>query len=397
MSVNRIESIYIKPVSMLSHHCHTAKNLYNEANYIIRQTFFKEGKWVRYNELDKTLKNSENYKQLPAQSSQQVLRLLDKNWKSFFNSMKAWKKNKTAFTGQPNLPKYRPKDGEFILPFTNQQIKLKNKKLVLPQKIGLEVKTRLKDNTKLRGARIVPMGIGYQLEIIYEVNAPKQSNKSKRIAGIDLGVNNLATIGTNIAIVKPIVVKGGAVKSWNQYYNKEKANIQSIYDHQKIKEGIRMNRLCLKRKFKLKDFFHKTSRAIIDWCKKNRIDTIVVGRNKGWKQEANMSKKSNQNFVSVPFDMLRSQLAYKAEDAGIKVIEVEESYTSKCSFLDLEAMEHHEHYIGKRIKRGLFRAKDGRLINADLNGAYNIIRKAFPKAFTKGIEGLGMAPRRLSI
>ena len=283
-----------------------------------------------------------------------------------------------------------------MLLFTNQQVFFKNNKFILPRKINLEVKTRLKDDTKLRGARIMPMGIGYRLEIIYEVNAPKQPKKSKRIAGIDLGVNNLATIGTNIRTIEPIVVKGGAVKSCNQYYNKERAHIQSIYDHQKIKNGMASKKLCLKRSFKLKDFFHKTSRAIIDWCIENKIDTIVVGRNKGWKQEVNMGKKSNQNFVFLPFDMLRKQLAYKAEDAGIKVIEVEESHTSKCSFLDLETVEHHDQYAGKRIKRGLFRASDGRLINADLNGAYNIIRKAFPKAFTKGIEGLGMAPRRLS-
>ena len=133
------------------------------------------------------------------------------------------------------------------------------------------------------------------------------------------------------------------------------------------------------------------------WCVKNKIDTIVIGHNKGWKQDINIGARNNQNFVSIPFDMLRKQLAYKAEEHRILPVDSNEDHTSKCSFLDGESVEHHDKYMGRRIKRGLFRTSDGRTINADLNAAYNIIRKAFPKAFAKGIEGLGMAPRRLNV
>ena len=396
--MKRIESIYNSPNDGLSEVCHLSKNLYNEANYIVRQEFISTGKWTRYYALCKALKDSENYTSLPAQTAQQVLRGVDHAWKSFFGAIKEWKAHPEKFIGRPGLPHYLDKDGEYVLSFTNQQVRIKDGTLKLPKKIGLEVRTRLPDNTKLRGARIVPQGVGYQVEIIYEKETPEpRKSKPKRIAGIDLGVNNLVTIGTNIGGIEPIVVKGGLVKSWNQFYNKEKAKLQSVYDHQGIKDGFGMEKLAMKRKFKLRDYFHKTSRAIIDWCVKNKIDTIVIGHNKGWKQDINIGARNNQNFVSIPFDMLRKQLAYKAEEHRILPVDSNEDHTSKCSFLDGESVEHHDKYMGRRIKRGLFRASDGRTINADLNAAYNIIRKAFPKAFAKGIEGLGMAPRRLNV
>ena len=396
--MKRVESSYIQPSENLSKFCHLAKNLYNEANYIVRQEFIANGKWTRYYDLCKALANSENYKALPAQTAQQALRSVDFAWKSFFKAIKEWKKLPEKFVGRPGLPRYLEKDGEYILTFTNQQVSIKEGALKLPSKIELEVRTRLDEKTKVRGARIVPQGVGYQLEIIYEKEVPEpRKKKPKRIAGIDFGVNNLVTIGTNIGGIQPIVVKGGIAKSWNQYFNKEKARLQSVYDHQGIKASYYLKKLGLKRKHKLKDFFHKTSRAIVDWCVKNRIDTIVTGRNKGWKQGVDIGKRNNQNFVFLPLDMLRNQITYKAEEKGINTVEHEEAHTSKCSFLDLEPVEHHDKYLGQRVKRGLFRAHDGRTINADLNASYNIIRKAFPKAFAKGIEGLGMAPRRLSI
>jgi len=397
MRVKRVESVYIRPSDRLSRLCHIAKNLYNDANYIVRQKFIKKGIWVRYYDLWQQLKTTNYFKILPYGTAQQILRALDSNWKAFFQSIKEWKKHPEKFRGRPKLPGYKEKDGEFPLIFSNIQVRLKNNKVKLPQKIRLKgVKTRLSEGVKLGGARIVPQGIGYQLEIIYEKEVPEPPKKPKRIAGIDFGVNNLVTVGTNIG-KKPIVVKGGVVKSWNQYYNKELARLKSVYDLQGIKASYYQKKLSLKRKRKLKDFFHKTSRAFINWCVKRHIDTIVMGCNKGWKQEANLGKRNNQSFVFIPFDILRNQIRYKAEEHGIATIDTEEDYTSKCSFLDLEPIKHHKKYLGQRIERGLFRASDGRTINADLNAAYNIIRKVFPKAFAKGIEGLGMAPWRLSI
>jgi IS605 OrfB family transposase len=399
VKVHRIESIYIED-SSLSYWCHLSKNLWNESNYIIRQKFINEKVYLNYYDVwDIVKKESENYRLLPIHSSQQILRLLDKAWKGFFRCIKDWKKNPDKYLGIPKIPGYKKKDGEFVLPFDSSQVRLKNGIFKLPKKIGLEVKTRLGD-VKLCGARIVPQGIGYQLEIIYEKKVPDVPISSERIAGIDLGVNNLATVVNNIG-EQSIIINGKVVKSWNQYFNKEKARLIGIYDKQnpnlKKRDGFKLRKLSLKRKFKIRDYFHKASRKVIEWCVKHRIDTLVVGRNDGWKQNINIGKRNNQNFVNIPFDILRNQLSYKGEDVGILVIDHEEAHTSKCSFLDMEPIEHRERYLGRRVKRGLFKSSDGTKINADVNGGANIIRKAFPNAFAKGIEGIGVYPRRLNL
>ncbi len=217
-------------------------------------------------------------------------------------------------------------------------------------------------------------------------------NKDKIIA-IDLGVSNLITTVNNIS-QKPFVIKGGVVKSINQYYNKERARIQSIYDHQGIKTGKVMQKMTHKRNMKINDYFHKNSKKIIDYCMNNDIGTVVIGYNLKWKQNCRIGKRSTQNFVTIPYDKLIQQLEYKAEEQGIAVIKQEESHSSKCSFLDNESIEHHNKYVGKRISRGLFKSQKGTIINADVNGAYNILKKAIPKAFVDGIEAVGLQPTR---
>lgn len=396
MKVKRTEQISIKRDKNISQLCHISKNLYNEANYIIRQEFFNNGKWIRFFELYKVLKDSENYKALPAQTAQQILRVLDRSWKSFFRAIKEWKKHPEKFLGRPRIPKYKKKDGEFMLGFTNQQAKIRDGLLVLPKRVGLKMKTRIEKG--LRQVRIIPKAVGYMIEIVYEkVVEPIELNK-ERIVGIDLGVCNLITMVNNIN-ERPIIVKGGVAKSINQFYNKEKARVQSTYTSQGIKTGKRMKKLSVKRERKLSDFFHKISRFIVDWCTINDIGMIVIGYNDNWKQRVDTGKKNNQNFVQIPFRKLIEQIRYKAEEVGVEIREQEESHSSKCSFLDNESIEHHSKYIGKRIRRGLFRSAKGILINADVNGAYNIARKAVPKAFTKvdGIEGVGLHPMRCLI
>jgi len=325
------------------------------------------------------LKESENYKSLPAQTAQQILRLLDKSWKSFFNAVREYKDHPDKFKARPKLPRYKKKDGEHILVLTNQQCKIKEEeKLKFPKLLGLDVKTRLDKETNLREVRVIPKGVGYVVEIVYEKEVnPDEINKD-RIAGIDLGVRNLATMSNNIG-EKPIVVKGGICRSINQFYNKEMGELQRIYESQKIKTGKKSKKLFDRRNRKIKDHLHKVSRFIVDYCVKNSIGTLVIGHNEDWKQNAGMSKRNNQNFVQIPFSMLINQIKYKAEEKGINVILQEESHTSKCSFLDSESVEHHDKYVGKRFKRGLFRSAKGKIINADVNGAYNIIKKAIPK------------------
>lgn len=399
MIKNRTETIYVTDNPQLSHFCHCSKNLYNAANYTIRKEFFENNKWIRYNNMDKLMREKEpeynDYRTLPAHSAQQTLRRLDKVWTSFFRSIKDWAKHKSKYKGQPKPPKYLKKDGQTVLAFTNQQCKIKNGTLKFPKMIGFEVKTRLPDNTNIREVRVVPMGVGHNIEIVYKIDIPELKPKKNRIGAIDIGLNNLVTFGDNIG-GDPIIIKGGYVKSMNQYYNKERAKLRSIYDHQNIKGGRRSRHLDLKRYHKLKDAMHKSSRTIVNECVERDIDTLVIGHNDGWKQDIEIGKRNNQNFVSVPFNMLISHIQYKCEAMGIEVILHEEAYTSKCSFLDDEDICHHDKYVGKRVHRGLFRTADGRKINADVNGMYNIMKKAVPKAFADGIEGVGLHPIRLS-
>ena len=397
---HRTESIFVRNSANLSEFCHRAKNLYNNANYAIRQEFFSNGLRLRCDKLDPLMRNKEpefnDYRTLPAHCSQQLLRRIDTVWTAFFKSIKDWSKNKGKYLGMPRLPKYLPKDGQTVLTFTNQQCSIRNGILKFPRVIKLEVKTRLPDSTDVREVRIVPRGTGHVVEIVYQIDIPDPKPKQNRIASIDLGLHNLVTFGDNIGN-NPIIIKGGIAKSINQFYNKERARFRSVYDRQKIKTGGGLRRLDLKRFWKIKDHFHKVSRKIINLCVERNVDTLVIGHNNGWKQEANLGKRTNQNFVQIPYSLLINCLRYKGEENGIEVIVNEEAHTSKCSFLDLEPICHQDKYVGKRVSRGRFRSASGRVINADVNGMFNIMRKAIPGAFANGIEGLGMAPRRLSV
>jgi len=398
MNVNRVERIWMKPNDTIGELCHLSKNLYNQGNYLVRQSLLKNSKWMRYVKLYDELKLSSNYKELPSQTAQQTLKLVDKNWTSYFKSHKEWKRHPEKFYSEPKLPKYLDKDGQYILKFTNQQTYIENGKVKFPKVIDLDITTRLSDDTDLQEVRIVPKGVGYVMEIVYGKEVPKVKGKPKRICGIDIGSTNLVAIGNNIGL-KPIVIKAGVAKSINQYYNKERARLDSVYAKHKIGWGISGQKLTNKRYRKVTDCFHKTSRLVIDWCLQNKIDTIVIGHNEDWKQNINLGTRTNQNFVQLPFNMLIEQIEYKGEDAGIKVIIQEESHTSKCSFLDNESVKHHKKYKGKRFQRGLFRSMKGTVINADINAAYNIIKKAIPKAFKRemwdGIEGVALHPEVL--
>jgi len=381
------------PKQHLSYLCHIAKNLYNEANYQIRQNFLKKKTWIRYNELYQKIKSSENYKLLPAQTSQQILRLLDRKWKSFFRTLKVWKKDPEKFSSRPRIPKYKRKDGEFVVIFTNQQCKIKNGWIHFPKKSRLSpIRTRITNH--LHQVRIIPRGEKYVIEIIHEKEPIDLKLNGNRIVGIDLGLNNLVTVVNNAGL-EPFIIKGGIVKSMNQYYNKQLARLRSIKDKQGYKfETKRIQRLTLKRNNKIMDVFHKISRKIIGYCIENDFGRIIIGYNQGWKQKIKMGRRTNQNFVQVPFLNLVKMIQYKALLVGMNVELVDESHTSKCSFLDGESIEHHEHYAGRRVKRGLFKTRSAKLINADVNGAYNIIKKAVPKAFDKvdGIEAFGVTP-----
>lgn len=404
MKSNRVEQHVIKKNNinwkLIDELCWKSKNVYNCANYIIRQEFIKNNKWIRYNELDKIMQKQECYHELGSQCSQQTLRVLDKNWKGFFVSIKDWSKNKDKYLGKPKLPKYKDKEkGRFVLTITNIQCKMKDNYLYfswIPLKL-LNNKIKTNVQGKLMQVRFIPKGDNYVLEIVYEVDIPETNNKQENIIGIDIGLDNLATVSNNIG-VKPFIINGRPLKSMNQFYNKEKARIQSDLKLKHDKNwSNRLQSLTNKRNNKIDDYIHKSSKYIVDWCVQNNIDTVVVGKNKNWKQESNMSKKINQSFVGIPHDKFIQKLKYKCENIGINFIETEESYTSGTSFLDGEEPNKENYNKGRRVSRGMFKSNGGELINADLNGSYQIVKKVFPDAFSNGIEGVGLHPVRLNI
>ena len=404
MKVKRTEQIYIGENETISKLCHISKNLYNQSNYVLKQQFIKKEKLSSYNDLVKLFQNpsendgENNYQKLPAQTAQWTIRKAREAWDSFFKAMRAWKKRPENFIEMPKPPKYKNKNGEFILIFTNQQCKIDDGILKFPKIMNLEVKTRL-DDVNLREVRVIPQGIGYIIEIVYMKEIEDiAKGETHRIMGIDIGLRNIVTIGDSISN-EGIAVKGGVLKSINQFFNKEYARLRSISDRQIGSKQLtnREKRLFQKRNRKVNDVMHKLSKVIIQYAKSKNIDTIIIGHNNGWKQSADIGKRNNQNFVQLPFNTLINQIRYKAEEIGINVIVQDESHTSECSFLDNESIEHHETYVGKRIKRGMFKSAKGTLIHADLQASYNIIKKAVPEAFADGIEGIGLYPRSLSI
>lgn len=409
--VTRTEQIWLKPDKTIGWLCHLSKNLFNQANYIIKQGLdatVGERKWTRYNELNAVLKaESNNYHSLPVQTAQQTIIRIDKAWKSFFKAIKVWQIQPEKFKKKPSPPGYKKKNGEHFLVFTNQQCRIKDGIVKFPRKCdGLEVNTRLPDDTTLREVRIIPRGVGYVCEIVYEkelevIEAEKAKRNKDRIVGIDLGSKNIVAMVNNIGL-KPIVVRddGTGIKSINQYYNKMKAELQRIYDSQGIKDGAKLRRLRAKRDRKAQDYVHQLSRFIVNWCVEHEIGTIVFGYNEAWKQNINIGRRNNQTFTQIPFMELIEKTSYKAEEERIEVKKQEESHTSKCSFLDDEPVEHQELYIGKRITRSMFRSARGILIHADVNAGYNIVKKANPEAFRSGCEwigGCGLHPMRCKV
>ena len=354
--------------------CFKSKNLYNRALYEIRQSFIKDKKYLNYYDIEKYFKQNEipEYRYLPIKSSQQTLMLLHKNWLSFFGLLKLINKGEYK-NNKVNLPRYRNKNGLYPVIFTYMGFSKKYLKqgLIKLEKTNIIIKPKVNVN-KVKQIRIIPKYGRFVIEVVYEIPDVKTKEDNGRYCSIDLGLNNLATVGSNV--IKPFIINGKPLKSINQYFNKKMSKERSFLSKGRY-TNENLERLYIKRNNKIKDYLHKASRYVINHLVSNSINTLVIGYNKYWKQEISIGKVNNQNFVSIPFNNLIHMLTYKAQLEGIRVIETEESYTSKCSFIDNEKICKHENYSGKRIKRGLFKASNGKLINADLNGALNILRK----------------------
>ena len=350
----------------LDYLCLLAKNLYNVALYNIRQQYFKDKTYLNYNALDKLLSSNVDYKAIPyRQSAQQILRSVDKTYSSFFKGIKS-DKNKGK---KVRLPKYKDKEkGRYVLVYTNQCFRYKNNTIKLKGIDGVWYEFYT-DKENLQQVRLVPKGNHIVVEIIYNVEYELKEDNN-RYASIDLGLNNIVALSSNVC--NSILYNGRPLKSVNRYYNKHKAELQSKLGSNKY-TSKRINRLTFRRNNKIKDYMHKLSSAIIQYMEANTLNTLIVGKNDGWKTNICIGRVNNQNFVSIPFNMLISMLEYKCKLAGINVVIVNEAYTSKCSFLDGEKIQKHYTYKGKRVKRGLFVSNRGIKINADINGSLNIM------------------------
>ena len=410
MNIQQVEKHIIKKshpyYNMFCEFTHQSKNLYNHANYLVREEFIKTGKWLRYQDLDKLLKRDieyPDYTNMPnAQCAQQTLRLLDTNWQSFFKSIKDWAKNKDKYSGKPKLPKYKLKDGRLVLTLTNQQIKQNKNVIGFPKSFcGFNIKARcvtLNNFEKLNQVRVIPQNQVFCIEIVYSVFIEDNFLQGNgRYMSIDLGLDNLAAIVTNTGL-KPILINGKGLKSNNQYYNKKKAYYQSIAKQMNDKDYTNhLHWLTRKRNFKIEDTLHKVSKFIIDTALLNQITRIVIGNNKCWKQSVSLGKRINQAFVNIPHQRLIDKISYKARNCGIQVIITEESYTSGTSFLDNELPSKEYYNKKRRVHRGLFISNKGTPINADINAAYQIMKKVFPNEFSNGIEGVVLHPVKVNI
>jgi putative transposase len=381
----------------IDHAAFLSKNLYNAANYQIRQSFIHSGKYINYRKMDKLMQQSPDYCALPRKVSQWVLRQLHQDWTSFFDANKAFKVNPSAFIRRPKLPKYKDKtEGRNLLTYTDQAVSRKALKqgVIRPSQLDAEVKTK---QIKVQQVRIVPKKTHYVVEVVYNRESKENPNLHPEwYAGIDLNLDNLAVVTSNKPGFTPVVVNGRPLKSNNQYYNKRRAELQS-----KLPVGVssrRLDRMTDTRNRRIDHDLHRASRWIIDHLVIAEIGTLVIGKNPGWKQSINLGKRNNQSFVQIPHARFIEMLTYKAELEGIRVIVNEESHTSKTSFLDLEPIMHQDRYLGRHVHRGLFISAKWKRIHADVNGSYNIIRKAAPCAFTAaGVEGAVVRPVRITL
>lgn len=354
-----------------------AKNLYNATLYYQRDSFFKKD-FKNYYDVNRvfTHSNQKDYRALPSKVSKQVQMLVDKSFKSYFALVR--KKMNNDYSRSIRIPKYLGKtSGRCVVPYPKDALSLKNEGFVKFSKTDIIIKTKVaKENIK--AARIVPKGNHFVIEILYEVT--KKSLKSetpKRVAFVDPGLNNLLTVTSNC--FNPILYNGKPLKAINQLSNKNIAEVKSKLSDCGLRTSSLLQSVYSKRSRRLTDLTHKITTQLVNHLDSYNIDTVIFGHNIGQKQDINLGKVTNQNFVQIPFTQLMKQLQYKCELKGIRFIVTEESYTSKCSFLNEERICKHSTYQGKRLKRGLFETSNGTLINADVNGSLNIGRKYLTK------------------
>lgn len=370
--------------------CHMAKNLANEAIYNVRQHYFTEGEFLKYEKNYTLLKNSPNYKVLNSNMAQQILKEVDGSFQSFFGLLKLVKQGKYAFMGC-KLPHYLPKDGytTLIIGF----VRLKGNQLILPfsnsfkkthKSVEITIPPILLDKT-IKEIRIIPKANArfFEIQYIYEAECIQRNLNTNNALALDLGINNLVTAVSNSG--QSFIIDGKRLKSINQWFNKENARLQSIKDKQHFsrKPTNRQKAFARNRNNKVNDYMNKTVRRVIDYCIINNIGTLVVGYNETFQHNSHIGKQNNQNFVNIPYGQLHNKLEYLCKLNDIVFVKQEESYTSKSSFWDRDNIPVYNadnpkeyQFSGRRLQRGLYKTASGKIINADVNGALNIMRKS---------------------
>lgn len=416
---------------------HLSNNLYNDTLFVLRQLFVglskdrkdmsllesttidsvlevaklynkklildKDHRLVSYSFLDFYFKktNNENYNSsLPKQTAQYAIKDAFDSFSSWFKALNSYKRNPSMFTGRPKMPKYRKSGGVYVVKLTNQDAVFYKKKFGYEVKFP-KTKHRLQFNNKLKDKKLKEVNIrheygAYKITYLFEDLVELVENKGNVVCGIDIGVNNLVAMQTSKG--DSLLVKGEFIKSKNQWYNKKIAkNLrgQTIGTNNKAISSRALNKIYESRKLFMEDVMHKVSKKIVKWCQDKDVSTIVIGSNKFWKQKISIGKANNQTFIQMPFSLLIGYIKDNAFKAGIEVVETEESYTSKVSFLDLDDIPVYDKdnqvkhkFSGKRIARGMYRSKDGLCFNADLNGAGNILRKYYKGQIDINLDSL---------
>lgn len=413
---NEIRKLTKAEYHILKELCSYANNLYNAALYQIRQYYFVHKKFLPYESNYHVCKDNENYGLLQAGISQQILRVADRSFKSFFNLIKKAKNNEYRFQNI-QMPHYRKKGGLMPLILSANAIAIKDGMLKLPLSrkfreqhpdadISIPVPERLHDK-KIKEIRILPCHSGkyFKIQYVYEQKTEDLHLNPENTLAIDIGVDNLAACVSNTG--SSFLMDGRKLKSINQHWNKETARLKSILMKQYPDRYLskRIQNLTKKRNNRVKDIIRKTARYILNYCISHNIGTVVVGYTKDFKRSVNMGKTNNQQFVNIPFGELRETLRYLCERYGMQYMEIEESYTSKSSFLDHDPLPEYNpeqpytgNFSGKRIKRGLYRAKNGIVLNADIHGACNILRKSKQNFhFEELCKGLLNSPVRILV
>ena len=374
--------------------CQRSGLLYNFVTYHYRQAIFGKQEYFSEFEMSNLCAqfDQEDYRNLPAQTAQQVIKLVFKNFKSWILAKKEYANNPSKFLGAPKMPKFKTGKKQNIVVFTNQTAKLKNGFIHFPKNVNLEpIKTKV---DSFQQVRIVPMATCYVVEIVHEKEEKDLGLDKDNFLSIDLGLNNYCATVNNVGLA-PFIINGKVIKSFNHWYNKKKAKLMSyIGDKGTSKRIKKLNNYS---NFWVEDKNHKISRHIIDYCIANNIGKIVVGKNDKWKQNLNLGSKTNQKFTQVPHAKLIQKIGYKAQLVGIEFTCTEESYTSKIDHLAGEKMCKQKSYIGKRKKRGLFQSSVGRLLNADTNGAIGISRKVIGDFAIQQIVNSGLVFRPYSV